>query len=383
MRAFIFVGFFFWLLGAAGVSAHQLSKIQGEFTVSEDRWVIDVLVEAWAIYPEDGPRAVLPADGIIGLSWMETLDDEDWRRMKAINNAVFEDYFLPALDGEALGFEISYPDLAKTPPSFETDEEGVALIHTRLEGELPEGKEGVFTITWEDPDEALLLLSLKGAEALQEPFEEGALLFETGEGAMPVFRVSSDGKVTTEAGALSLWKWIHLGFVHILPMGLDHILFIVGLFLLQPKWKPLLYQTSAFTVAHSITLALVILGVFSVPAQIVESMIALSIAYVGIENLWVKELKPWRVILVFGLGLLHGMGFASVMGELDLPAGSLLKPLIGFNVGVELGQITVLVMAFVLTFWGFKKGWFPCFRKVVSGMIAVVGLYWTFERMMG
>ena len=112
-------------------------------------------------------------------------------------------------------------------------------------------------------------------------------------------------------------------------------------------------------------------------------MIALSIAYVGIENLWVKELKPWRIGLVFGLGLLHGMGFASVMKELELPQGEVIKPLIGFNLGVELGQVTVLTAAFAATFWMMKKPAFGIVRKIASAMIGGVGLYWTAERIWG
>jgi hydrogenase/urease accessory protein HupE len=189
--------------------------------------------------------------------------------------------------------------------------------------------------------------------------------------------------VVEETKDSTLAGWIAAGFEHILPKGLDHILFILGLFLLQPKWRALLWQSSAFTIAHSITLALAILGIVTVPSSVVEPLIALSIAYVGLENLWVKELKPWRVALVFGLGLLHGMGFASVMQELDLPEGGILQPLVGFNVGVELGQITVLALAFALTFWWMKKPPFEKFRKIASGLIGIVGVYWTVERIMG
>ncbi|MDA7931709.1 HupE/UreJ family protein, partial [Akkermansiaceae bacterium] len=81
------------------------------------------------------------------------------------------------------------------------------------------------------------------------------------------------------------------------------------------------------------------------------------------------------------LGLLHGMGFASVMQELDLPSGSLLKPLIGFNIGVELGQITVLLAAFALTFWALQTKGFELFRKGASLVIAVIGFYWVVERL--
>ena len=164
----------------------------------------------------------------------------------------------------------------------------------------------------------------------------------------------------------------------------DYSSFILGLFFLQPRLKPRLWQTSAFTVAHSITLALAlalaVLGMIEVPAKVVEPMIALSIAYVGIENLEVKELKPWRVALVFGLGLLHGMGFASVMKELALPEGQIIEPLVGFNLEVELGQLTVLGLAFAATFWLLKKKAFGVASKFVSGGIAIVGLYWTFQR---
>jgi hypothetical protein len=94
-------------------------------------------------------------------------------------------------------------------------------------------------------------------------------------------------------------------------------------------------------------------------------------------------LKPWRIGLVFGLGLLHGMGFASVMKELELPQGEVIKPLIGFNLGVELGQVTVLAAAFAATFWMMKKPAFGIVRKIASAMIGAVGLYWTVERIWG
>lgn len=205
-----------------------------------------------------------------------------------------------------------------------------------------------------------------------------ARTIESGSGAQELLVFSAGGE--SEVVEASLWSWVKSGFEHILPKGLDHILFILGLFLLVPKMKSLLSQTVAFTIAHSITLALVVLGTITVPGRFVEAAIALSIAYVGLENLWVKELKPRRVVFVFALGLLHGMGFASVMQELELPTGSLLKPLIGFNVGVELGQVAILGGAFLLTFWPVKKAGFEVFRKFASLGIAGVGIWWTVER---
>jgi len=176
-----------------------------------------------------------------------------------------------------------------------------------------------------------------------------------------------------------------LGFTHILPKGLDHILFVLGIFLLSVHWRPLLYQVTAFTVAHSITLALSLYGVISLPASVVEPLIALSIVYVAVENIIVGELRPWRVWVVFGFGLLHGLGFAGVLTELGLPVGEFLPALIAFNVGVELGQLAVIALALLTVgLWFRERPWYRA-RIVIpaSLVIAVVGAYWTVERIVG
>ncbi len=144
-------------------------------------------------------------------------------------------------------------------------------------------------------------------------------------------------------------QYLWLGYTHILPKGLDHILFVLGIFLLSPRLKPMLLQVTAFTIAHSITLGLSIYGILSLPSRIVEPLIALSIAYVAIENLVTRELKPWRLALVFMFGLLHGLGFAGVLRELGLPREEFLTALLTFNLGVEGGQLTVIAAAWLAT----------------------------------
>jgi hypothetical protein len=176
-------------------------------------------------------------------------------------------------------------------------------------------------------------------------------------------------------------EYVGLGYTHILPKGLDHILFVLGLFLLSVKLRPILMQVTTFTVAHSITLALTMYGIVSLPARIVEPLIALSIAYVAIENLVTNELKPWRLALVFGFGLLHGMGFAGVLADLGLPRGDFLTALLSFNVGVEAGQLSVIAFAAAIFAWYRHREWYH--RLVVrpaSIAIAVVGVYWTVTR---
>ena len=158
-------------------------------------------------------------------------------------------------------------------------------------------------------------------------------------------------------------SYIVLGFEHILPNGLDHLLFILGLFLLSTRWRPLLLQVTMFTVAHTITLGLAMNNVVELPANIVEPLIALSIAYVGIENLLAKNLHKSRLLLVFIFGLIHGLGFAGVLSDFGMPTNDFVTALVSFNVGVELGQIATILLAFLLLSYWFKDR--ALYRKIV------------------
>lgn len=180
-----------------------------------------------------------------------------------------------------------------------------------------------------------------------------------------------------------VWFYLTLGVSHIIPNGFDHILFIVGLCLLSTNIKTILWQATAFTVAHSITLALSMKSLIVAPGAIVEPIIALSILFVAVENILLRELKPWRVLVVFVFGLIHGMGFASALNEIGLPRNKFFTSIISFNAGVEIGQVAVIAGVFVLVIMPFgKKEWY---RKYVvyplSACIALVAAYWTVQRM--
>ncbi len=176
-------------------------------------------------------------------------------------------------------------------------------------------------------------------------------------------------------------QYLVLGYTHILPKGRDHILFVLGIFLLSPRVKTMLLQVTAFTIAHSITLGLCIYGVVSLSSRVVEPLIALSIAYVAIENLVTRELRPWRLALVFMFGLLHGLGFAGVLRELGLPRNEFLTGLLTFNLGVEGGQVTVIAIAMLIAWPAMKKGWYR-HRVVIPASLAIaaIGIYWTIAR---
>ena len=181
--------------------------------------------------------------------------------------------------------------------------------------------------------------------------------------------------------------YIKIGVQHILPGGLDHILFVLALFFSTRRFRPLIIQISAFTLAHTMTLAMVASGVFAPPASIVEPLIAATIAFVAIENLVFKDMTRWRPAIVFGFGLIHGMGFAGFFGSLGLPTGQFWSALIGFNVGVEIGQLAVILLAAVLL-WPLRQVWTEQrYRHFIvwpaCAAIGFTGAFWTVERLLG
>lgn len=180
----------------------------------------------------------------------------------------------------------------------------------------------------------------------------------------------------------SFAQYVKIGFLHILPMGLDHILFVLGLFLMNTHWRPLLLQASAFTVAHSLTLALSLFGIVNLPDRLVESAIAASIAIVALENIRGSQLRAWRLVVVFLFGLVHGLGFAGAISEWGLPKGRFIGALVGFNVGIEVGQIAVIAGAFLAVgWWRHHAGYRRWVTVPASVLIAGVGGIWTVQRL--
>ena len=171
------------------------------------------------------------------------------------------------------------------------------------------------------------------------------------------------------------------GFEHIIPQGLDHILFVLGLFFSCRAFRSLLLQVTAFTVAHSITLVIAAQGLVQMRGDIVEAIIALSIVWIAIENCIYKEVSRFRYFVVFAFGLLHGLGFATLLSQYGLPKDNFISLLLAFNIGVELGQLAVLILAFLLVRYILRKNWYSKEIKIpASLMIAAVGLFWFIER---
>lgn len=192
-----------------------------------------------------------------------------------------------------------------------------------------------------------------------------------------------EGLMAKSAWYSVLYTYLEAGFLHILPWGADHVLFVLGLLLMSRSLRPLLWQVTMFTLAHSITLSLSTMGLFSLPAALVEPLIALSIAFIAIENMFQQEVKRSRLGIIFGFGLLHGLGFAAMLAEFGLPENSFLLALFGFNLGVEAGQVCVLLITWLgVVIW--LRDW-SGYRRIViipaSMIIAFTGLLWFWQRL--
>ena len=178
------------------------------------------------------------------------------------------------------------------------------------------------------------------------------------------------------------WKYTIIGFQHIIPLGFDHILFITCVFFLNTNIKQVIVQASMFTLAHSITLGLAMYGIIKPPANIIEPLIALSIVLLAVENILSDKVRPWRLVMVFLFGMVHGMGFAGALSQLGMPQYAFATALISFNVGVELGQLAIILFLYFCVARIFSSQVWYRKRIVipVSLVIALVASYWTVER---
>ena len=310
---------------------------------------------------------------------------------------------LRALEGEALADEIRAP--APTWLTvFEVEMKGVRLtlalddIDVIPAPDKSQPRLTRITLRAAHPDElgevtfrakpsfgpvVLRQVAALGADEDADPGGRDAMLYTVyllpGEVSAPIF--SLDMAAEARSAVAVFGDYIRIGIVHIIPTGLDHIAFIMGLFFFSPRWRPLIGQVTIFTIAHSITLALASLGLVRVPAGIVEPLIALSIAWIGVENIIRPRLGLFRLGVIFAFGLLHGLGFAFVLAETGFSGTSLALNMLAFNIGVELGQIMVLMPLVLFALWASRRNWYQPFLAIpASALIAGLGLFWFAER---
>lgn len=359
MRRFLLV--LLLLAASRGLLAHEAEKTKVFLTLSADGH-FDLTVE------NDPMWLLLRLETFAGGTVPANLTTGQRDARLAQLTSVFADRIVLFVDSH----EVRADDVEYIPPRNES-EPSAALASFRLRGSMPR-----------DATRLRWLYGLVGDRyplEIRQPDGSSTIEWIDGTNWSGVIDLSHSFARPTRMEIIG--QYLVLGYTHILPKGLDHILFVLGIFLLSPRIKTMLMQVTAFTIAHSITLGLSMYGVLSLPSRIVEPLIALSIAYVAIENLLTRELKPWRLALVFMFGLLHGLGFAGVLRTLGLPRDEFLTALLTFNLGVEGGQLTVIAAAMILCAPFMKKGWYR--QRVVipaSLAIAATGIWWTIARVL-
>jgi len=314
------------------------------------------------------------ADSEVNAAALRALDEPEMGARLEQLRETFSRRVRVRFDGEPTPFTVSFPEY-ETGERHAVSGPSVLGVTARLSGEIPVGAADVsFFASRAFGPVQLTLLDGRGLAGHR-------VALQAGEESAP-WRADDGGERSSRLEIAA--SYLALGFRHILPAGLDHVLFVLGLFLLSPRWRPLLWQVTAFTLAHTATLALSALGVFRLSPGVVEPLIALSIVWIAIENLFTDKLHPWRPAVVFAFGLLHGLGFAGVLGELGLPEGERVAALLAFNLGVEAGQVAVLAAAFVaLGLWR-ERAWYRGRLAVPASLaIAAVGLYWAVTRVLG
>ncbi|MDH3514630.1 MAG: HupE/UreJ family protein [Gammaproteobacteria bacterium] len=361
------------LVVAGGAHAHEIRPAIATVNFSADRYDIDISANMEAVIAGVSPQHK---------DTSESPNAQTYNRLRELPPAALERRireFLPRyLEGTEIRFDNARltPDLCALVVPEVGDPARARLTRLHLCGAIPAGARRFrWAYAAEFGESIVRLPAVSGGDPV-------ALWLKDGARSEPyILGVGLAQRTRLEVAA----QYTALGFTHILPKGLDHILFVLGLFLLSLRWRPLLIQVTAFTVAHTITLGLSIYGVISLSPAIVEPLIAASIAYVAVENIMTAELKPWRPFVVFGFGLLHGLGFAGVLNEIGLPRSEFVTALLTFNIGVELGQLAVITLAWLLIgLWWRSTAWYRA-RVVqpLSALIAVVGVYWTIERIFG
>lgn len=377
------IGLLALLWSAPVTQAHEVQPTIADLQQDGERLVLSIRMNA---------EALLSGINLDGLSDTDdAIDNNKYEDLRALSDAVLSGRAyqllpawndLPLVQTETAPLQLSIIGVEVEP---QPNEDLARTTVMTLEAILPGDAEEV-VVTWPEGSGALILRQ----QGVEDPYTG---FLDLGASSPPIALVGGHGA----NGWQAFVGYIPVGFDHILPKGLDHILFVLGLFLLSTQLGPLLWQVTAFTLAHTVTLAMGALGWVTVPASIVEPLIAASIVFIGLENLFARSLSPWRPFVVFGFGLLHGLGFASVLQDFGLPSGQFIPALIGFNLGVELGQLAVIALAAIIL-WAatlaarmsdlegdeaIVEDYLIMFRAMSilgSLIIAMIGIFWVIER---
>lgn len=354
--------------------AHQVASVELEFLKVDATWRLDGEMDIAYMLPE---TRNIPGGPPLSRAAVMKSAPAELARIRKETEATLRKLIRLTFADQEVAWRVEFPDFKKQPFELPPEAGDIALITTHIVIDALPGA-GELRAHWSGEQETELII-------LTEEGEDANVVSTLPGGSLMLLKQTDSGKSAPVEQPVT-GGWVQLGFRHVLPDGRDHILFILGLFLLVPKWKPLMGQSLLFTLAHSITLALAVFAVVHIPVKLwgitrpVEVLIAISIAWIGVENLLTRKLGKQRLILIFCFGLIHGLGFASSIGDKmnGVPRSQLTGPLLGFNVGVELAQLSVLAAAFMIL-WPLRK-WTLQLQTIGSAFVALAGLSWAIQR---
>lgn len=347
-------------------NAHVVEQFYAKFLSAPAGWTIEVYFDVGYADPEwrGDPDTPQPTR-----DWLLARSDEEHAAFRAETETYLRDCIGFSGPDEAVEVDYRFPDFEADPPDFPTRLTGGAYYRVWIE---PTSPPPIGTRLWiaqtDTPNFVIEVPDPTGAKP-------GLVTLAAGES----MTLPEGGAIPEEARDPVAHALIE-GFRHVIPLGLDHILFILALFLLQRGFRPLLWQSLTFTVAHTVTLGLTAAGIISPRSDWVEPVIALSIVALTVENLIVKEPKPWRYVIVFVFGLIHGMGFANALASIVGEGDGFLIRLVSANLGVELAQVAILAAAWLVTLGWHDTTSYDRFRLAANLAIGATALLWFVQR---
>ena len=352
-----------WFALAICARGHVVTQISAEWKGGPP-WEMEVLFDAGYAIPESRGDAQAPAPQ---RAWLLEIGETGWAPMRLEAERYLRECLQVRSSGKPVEWRVEFIDFAMSPPEFVELLNDGAYFRMKITGResLEKGAE----IAWQDGVRPTFVLKLPGKQS-------GYLTLAPGQSQpLPMEKNAVTGRA----------PWIESfrqGFRHVLPLGMDHALFVAGLFFYRRAWRPLLWQSLAFTLAHTVTLGLAAAGFVRLPGSWVEPAIALSVMAVALENLRPtgKSTGSTRLGIVFGFGLIHGLGFAGALSVWIKPGPDFLPALLCANLGVEAAQATLLAAAWCLT-----AGWHgtPTYRRarlVACLTITGIGAFWLVQR---
>ena len=360
-------------LTTASVRSHVVEQLFLSLEKADRALQLDVTFDAAYALPElrNDPSSEQPER-----EWLLSRSSLQHQELRQGAELYLRESLQLKFNNQALPYQISFPDYASSPPNFPILLNGGAYFTVRISSDLPEALSGKVSASLAAGNRPDFIIALRQSD------KTNYLVLEP-ESSATLYTMTSSGEVETPEASLVSIFW--LGFRHVIPDGLDHVLFILGLFLMIRKWQPLVSQSLVFTLAHSISLGLAASGVFHIQqwsgAWLIEPLIALSIAAIAVENIFFKDAGTRRLITVFVFGLIHGLGFAGSLGSVLQKDDSWLITLATANIGVEAAQVSLLAIAWCLTIKWWDSENYTRFRTIASLIIAAIGLWWTVERL--